>query len=156
MDPSSALGVVAAVVQFVDFGSRLIQDTREIYKEINGQPTETSTLSVVAEDISALMNDVEQKFAAIEPVSQDHTQRVFIRLCRECNDISQKLKGALSDIQENIDEYKSKTQKREPQHAKLFRTLSDKVDAAVGVTISLKVALTKVWDSGRFQRLRHN
>lgn len=55
MEPLSALAVACAVIQFVDFGSKLIGTGLEVYKSPNGAPEEAieiETLATHAEQLS--------------------------------------------------------------------------------------------------------
>ena len=66
MDPVSALGVAAAAVQFVDFGSRLLSNTLETYKNATGQSTRNMELSVISQDLVLLATEVETLLGKME------------------------------------------------------------------------------------------
>ena len=48
MEPLSALAVACAVIQFVDFGSKLIGTGLEVYKSPNGAPEEAIEIETLA------------------------------------------------------------------------------------------------------------
>jgi hypothetical protein len=67
MDPLSALSVAAAVVQFVDFGTRVLSDARHIYESSSGQTSMNLELSTVANDLSRLIDDMESNVEKAKP-----------------------------------------------------------------------------------------
>ena len=54
MDPLSALSVAAAVVQFVDYSSRMVSKSREIYKSADGALAENIDLEVASKCLQRL------------------------------------------------------------------------------------------------------
>ena len=105
MDPLSALSVAAAVVQFVDFGTRVLSDARHIYESSSGQTPVNLELSTVTDDLSRLSGDVESKAekAKLQNTagsdSLNDSEEIFLRLCRECKEISGELQRSLKKLQ---------------------------------------------------------
>ncbi|KAK4443384.1 hypothetical protein QBC34DRAFT_417209 [Podospora aff. communis PSN243] len=110
MEPLSALSVAAAAVQFLDFGSRLISDARQIYCSSQGMSPEFVELSRVAQDLSTLATDIDKKLHAVGlsgvPVGpydsgdkQGEPERALYRLCLECKEIEAELQGAIRNLQ---------------------------------------------------------
>ncbi|KAI1779180.1 hypothetical protein F4818DRAFT_241423 [Hypoxylon cercidicola] len=113
MDPLSILTVAAAAVQFLDFGSRIIADTKETYISSLSQKKEHIDLSLVANDVKRLTGDIESKLS--EFTSEDMTasgqqtgdprqfggatKNVLIRLCHEANEIGDELQVVLDTLQ---------------------------------------------------------
>jgi hypothetical protein len=101
MDSLSALSVAAAVVQFVDFGSRVLSDACHIYESSSGQTSVNLELSTATDDLSRLMDDVQSKAEKAKslntagPDGLDDSEEIFLRLCRECKEISGKLRHSL-------------------------------------------------------------
>jgi hypothetical protein len=95
MEPLSALSVAAAVVQFVDFGTRLLSQTREIYKSSTGQTERVSLLKRVTRDLDSLTSRVEEKAATLRvnapPGSAD---AIFLESCKQCKEVG----GELADL----------------------------------------------------------
>ncbi|KAK3354070.1 hypothetical protein B0T25DRAFT_225232 [Lasiosphaeria hispida] len=94
MDPLSALSIAAAVVQFADFGFRLVKSAHELYKSPSGQKSEYVELSIVSHDLSHLADAVGAKLGDNEGPAGE----VFFRLSRECastNDELQEMLGKL-------------------------------------------------------------
>jgi len=104
MDPLSAFSVAAAVVQFVDFGTRVLSDARHIYQSSSGQTSVNLELSTVADDLSRLIDDVESKAEKAKPQNTagsnglNDSEEIFLRLCRECKEISGKLQHSLEKL----------------------------------------------------------
>ncbi|KAF5016984.1 hypothetical protein F66182_11162, partial [Fusarium sp. NRRL 66182] len=100
MDPLSALGVAAAVVQFVDFGQRLLSETWHIYRDAAGRDMELSELSTVSQDLSQVAQAVRDTIAQQESpqsVSQN-ADTLLLDVCRECDIISREIENILPQI----------------------------------------------------------
>lgn len=54
MDPLSAIGLVANVLSFVDFGLKLLGKAREIARSAEGAPTNHLDLELVTKDLQSL------------------------------------------------------------------------------------------------------
>lgn len=61
MDPLSALSVAAAVVQFVDYGTRLVSKTRELYKSTQGALTTNIELEAASKRVQYLTTPLMQQ-----------------------------------------------------------------------------------------------
>ncbi|CAM1506089.1 Fc.00g057300.m01.CDS01 [Cosmosporella sp. VM-42] len=66
MDPLSALGIAAAVVQFLDFGSKLVTKSTEIYNSAEGSLLENQNLEAIASNMLELSKQLEQKETKLE------------------------------------------------------------------------------------------
>jgi len=119
MDPLTALSISAAVVQFCDFGYRLLKNAHEISKSASGEVTEYIELSAVSCDLTALVDDVECKLGQYKSMSGEtaqhigstaqsgldeikahrgSTEDVFFRLCRECRETQHELQTILRKL----------------------------------------------------------
>ncbi len=94
MDPLSALAVAAAVVQFADFGFRLIRSAHELYKSPSGQSSEYVELFTISQDLTRLANAVKTKLGE----NQGSAGEVFLRLCQECASTNDELQGMLDKL----------------------------------------------------------
>jgi hypothetical protein len=54
MDPLAALSLAGTIVQFVDFGSKLLATGRELYKSTNGSLTVNDEIELVTSDLLAI------------------------------------------------------------------------------------------------------
>ncbi|KPM44100.1 hypothetical protein AK830_g2449 [Neonectria ditissima] len=100
MDPLSILSVVAATLQFVDFGQRLFSETWHIYRSASGQSLVLQNLSAVSTDISNLSKAVKETIAAQKhgvSVAGD-ADRELLRLCAECDAIAAKVLTVMPNV----------------------------------------------------------
>ena len=65
MDPLTALGLASNIVQFVDFASKLISQSHEIYRSADGALEDNVALEHVAKNLSKLGNELKSKRADI-------------------------------------------------------------------------------------------
>ncbi|KAK3376951.1 small s protein [Lasiosphaeria ovina] len=69
MDPLTALSVATGVVSFVDFGSKLLSNSRKLYKSSNGVLTENVDLQIIALDIATLAQGLRRNLPEHRPLS---------------------------------------------------------------------------------------
>jgi hypothetical protein len=101
MDPLTAIGLSSAIVQFVDFGTKLICGAREIYYSTTGTTEENATLELVV----AEMRTWSLKLRRSGPSSaQSEEEKAICSLAEEC----QILSGKILDL---IEKTKPKNQK---------------------------------------------
>ncbi|KPM46174.1 hypothetical protein AK830_g275 [Neonectria ditissima] len=100
MDPLSALSIAASLVQFIDFSSRLLIHTREIYHSAKGQTEETVELSTVASDLSELSRNIKAQSDSLRKASpaQGSSEEKLLRVCLQYRDVSQALEDALDQL----------------------------------------------------------
>lgn len=94
MDPVSALGIAAAVVQFADFGSRFIKSAHELYKSPTGQAPEYINLSNVSKNLLHLADTVKAKLDKYE----GPTVASFDYVYRECKSTNDELQRILNEL----------------------------------------------------------
>jgi hypothetical protein len=70
MDPFSSLSIAAAVVQFIDFGARLVAGTLEIYRSEDGHTDDVSELAKRTERLSDLMSSLTSWNSASNKISE--------------------------------------------------------------------------------------
>lgn len=61
MDPLSALGVAAGVVQFIDFGTRLTSVAGQLYLSPSGRTADEVELSTIASDLSQVSANIKSE-----------------------------------------------------------------------------------------------
>ncbi len=112
MDPLSALGVASAAVQFLDFGSSVFSDFKEIYESSSGQSREVVELSTFSDDLARLAGEIEvrlnnarlQKSSRYEKggsgVAETVTgsEEIFYRLCRSCREIEAEIQQRVAAL----------------------------------------------------------
>lgn len=97
MDPLSALSVVAATLQFVDFSAKLLSQSYEIYKGKGGEFLDKSKALqeekgsiTVAEHLLTLNQEIRK--------SRDAGNEDLQKLCDECNAVAHQILGGLNKL----------------------------------------------------------
>ncbi|KAK4446194.1 hypothetical protein QBC34DRAFT_412097 [Podospora aff. communis PSN243] len=109
MEPLSALGVATSVVQFVDFSSKLISGTFEIYKSAGGELGRNSAIETLTKQLVGLSERLEASLAESSSSSSSNSnsntlasrspnEQDLHQLCRECNGAASELLGALARL----------------------------------------------------------
>lgn len=60
MDPLTALSLAGTIVQFVDFGSKLLVECHQLYKSKSGSLTVNDELSLATEDLRMVVDKLQQ------------------------------------------------------------------------------------------------
>ena len=60
MDPLPALSVAGNIIQFIDFGVRLLSKARELYKSPDGTLAVHDEITLITADLKALMKKLRQ------------------------------------------------------------------------------------------------
>ena len=100
MDPLSAFGLACGIVQIVDFSSKILSESKELWKNGNTKANED------LEDITKWIGDMQ---LALEPPSgQANAGRVsqqaeteLLELARNCKEVSDELLAELEDLKPN-------------------------------------------------------
>ncbi|KAI0970239.1 hypothetical protein F4678DRAFT_480490 [Xylaria arbuscula] len=89
MDPLTALGIAANVLQFVDFASKLIGKSKEVYKSASGASEDNIILDLVTRDIKRIGDLI---------VVPEGCPEALKKLVEESDRISQELLAALDKL----------------------------------------------------------
>ncbi len=101
MEPFSALAVATSVVQFVDFGAKLITHAFEIHSSASGLPDEYADLDDLNKKMIATNEALDNSLQpSISRPLQPHEQEL-LSMCKQCQDISRQLSAALAKIQKS-------------------------------------------------------
>ncbi|KAH7309520.1 hypothetical protein B0I35DRAFT_440170 [Stachybotrys elegans] len=100
MDPLSALGIAAAVVQFIDFGTRLVSTAGEIYQSPSGRTENEVSLTTVASDLAQLSTAVSSQTRLLNHGThpQGSTEALLLEICEECDRAANELDNAISSL----------------------------------------------------------
>ncbi len=93
MDPLTALGLAANVVQFIDFGTSLISGTLERYRSATGTSIGNSELESITEDVKQLSIGLEANTKG----SSKH-ETALKNLSGRCKDAADELLAVLVDL----------------------------------------------------------
>jgi len=102
MDPISALSLSAAILQFVDFGSKIIVTTYKTYRSIDGTTQENVELA----ELTTTLKDFQTRLAAPKTPSTGHNadQKALEELAAKCRDIAADLLKLLDDLKVKVKE----------------------------------------------------
>jgi hypothetical protein len=89
MDPLTALSLAGTIVQFVDFGSKLLSAGRELYKSTTGSLTVNDEIELVTSDLLA----ITQKLRPDQSLGLE-----FQQICVEAARLAQELLGKLDKV----------------------------------------------------------
>jgi hypothetical protein len=100
MDPISALGLSAAIFQFVDFGSKIIATTYRAHHNIDGTTQENLDLA----ELTATLQDFQTRLATPRTLSRRHgaDQKALEDLAAKCRDSAAELLQLLDDLKVKI------------------------------------------------------
>lgn len=97
LDPFSALSLAATIVQFVDFSSKLISDTAELYRSSKGSLARNIELSTIVTDLGAISSGLEVRGRSIAHACSND-ERAIASLATQCKNLSSKLLDVLEDL----------------------------------------------------------
>ena len=122
MDPLSALSVAGTIVQFVDYGTRLLSRANELYNSSVGTLCPNNELELVTTDLRGLITKLRQSFNSesdIDPLSAEaQHQKSFEKLCDEATKLAK-------ELVERLDKLKVKDGKH-----RLWRSLQHAIESA--------------------------
>lgn len=95
LDPTSALSLAAAIVQFVDFSSKLVSKGYHIYQSANGALPENLELEGISRDLS-LINVKLRANQSSGPMTKD--QESLESLSNDCTKMADELLGRLEKL----------------------------------------------------------
>lgn len=94
MDPFNAIAIACAVVQFVDFGVKLIATTRELYESTTGTSTRHAELQEKAERLASIAGT----FSCAGSSANIKVDASLKKIVDECNDVVDQLCTLLDDL----------------------------------------------------------
>ncbi|KAF7865721.1 hypothetical protein EAF04_005887 [Stromatinia cepivora] len=91
LDPISAFSLAAAIIQFVDFSSKVISSAAELHHSSSGALANNLELSTIVSDLSAISNDLKARNPHQGKHSYNKDELVLISLASQCKELSDKL-----------------------------------------------------------------
>lgn len=89
MDPISAIGIAAAIVQFIDFCSNLLSKDRGLYASSRRNGLDREELEYAVNQLRVFLAELNRYPLKNEP--QSELEKSFARLCMECQEIGKEL-----------------------------------------------------------------
>jgi hypothetical protein len=94
LDPATAFQTGAAVISLVDFGSRVLSDSFEIYRSGQAQTARNESLVDISQQLLVLSEEVQSQTAN----TQCGPDAILIRIAQRCKNVSQRLQSAITDL----------------------------------------------------------
>ncbi|CAH0045286.1 unnamed protein product [Clonostachys solani] len=102
MEALNTLQVAGGVIQFLDFGSKLLSNTRKLYRSPDGVLSENVDLEVVTTDLATILLSLERKLPDHRPIkadcSQSEDEKALDELCIRCVAIAEELIANLNKL----------------------------------------------------------
>jgi N-terminal domain on NACHT_NTPase and P-loop NTPases len=95
MDPITCLGIASALVQFVDFGTKIISEAKELYTSVHGASAENFELESITSDLSQLSKKLSLPTSG-EQVTDD--EKELRKVAGSCKEVANELLEALHEI----------------------------------------------------------
>jgi hypothetical protein len=94
LDPLSAISLASAIVQFIDFGFKLVSEGIELYEK--GTLTENEELELITSDLENLANNLGTSSSQLKTNSPD--EKALQELAFRCNDLAIELLAILDTL----------------------------------------------------------
>jgi len=93
LDPLTALSVAAAVVQFVDFGNKLLVKGHELHKSPDGASVGNSELEIIAKELQQLIHRLSQPLPSMEVqgTALNDSEAALVNLSQQCSNVADEL-----------------------------------------------------------------
>ncbi|KAF7935388.1 uncharacterized protein EAE97_008295 [Botrytis byssoidea] len=91
LDPLSALSLAATIVQFVDYGSKVISDATELHHSSEGALANNLELSTIIPDLSSISNALSLRSSGQGMHSYTKDELALNGLASQCKELSDKL-----------------------------------------------------------------
>jgi hypothetical protein len=101
MNPLDALSLAGTIVQFVDFSSKVLSRSRELYRSSESTLSVNQNLDLVATDLLQLSQKLTEKILDgpdSADVSETDEEQTLRKLCKTCSDIALELKSRLNGL----------------------------------------------------------
>ncbi|PQE22020.1 Vegetative incompatibility HET-E-1 protein [Rutstroemia sp. NJR-2017a BBW] len=92
LDPLSAIGLASAIVQFVDFGSKLVSQGRELYE--NGSLAQNDEIQLITESLKGMAADLTKSRMKYAHADDNEIQE----LARTCQSVADELLTVLKTL----------------------------------------------------------
>jgi hypothetical protein len=94
MDPITAVGFAASILQFIDFSWGVITGTYEVYKSATGTTLENAHINTVVNDLERVTDGLISDFEV-----KTKNEKELCKLADKCHDLSQDLSKILKKLQ---------------------------------------------------------
>ncbi|KAK6373655.1 hypothetical protein LTS17_008148 [Exophiala oligosperma] len=99
LDPVSALGTAAAIIQFLDFGGRLLSKQREIAQSTRGTLIEHEELVAVTRRLDELNGQIQQRGISFENTTKTtQADLALMKVSEECKNLAAEFRQVLEGL----------------------------------------------------------
>src|ERR1051325_4548642 len=98
MDPVTAVSLASAVVQFIDYTTKLVDAAADIHHSGSGTTLENRNIELVVSEMNALSRRLEPPRTG----EQNDDEKALCRLAAECRILSDQILGLLEKIKPKI------------------------------------------------------
>ncbi|KAI1170791.1 hypothetical protein F4777DRAFT_92098 [Nemania sp. FL0916] len=100
MDPLTAVSLAAAIVQFTDYGVRLLNDSVRVYRSVSGMTTQVVELKTISDELQQLSRSIQEKSKQLadprRPIRE--SEQNLPRLCKTCQTLSDEMADAIARL----------------------------------------------------------
>lgn len=97
MDPLTAISLAGTVVQFLDFGIKLVSKTHEIYSSIEGTQTRDVDLELLTENLTSVTRRLSSRARKACAFALSEDEKALERLTQQCGSVGDELVRALQN-----------------------------------------------------------
>ncbi|KAG4428595.1 hypothetical protein IFR05_015919 [Cadophora sp. M221] len=100
LDPLTAFSLAGTVMEFIDFGCKIISTTRELSQSRNGASEEVNNHEVITRDLLSLSEKLEASVEEcfVDGVSYTGSDEALKKLCEGCDSLSKKMLKRLDKL----------------------------------------------------------
>ncbi len=98
MDPFSALGLASNICQLLDFSSKLVSDTLEIYRSVDGASSVNSELQTITEDLTRFCGALAGPESRIDEQQATKSELALVPLARSCKALGEQFLSLLNSL----------------------------------------------------------
>jgi hypothetical protein len=104
LEPLSALSLAGSIVQFVDFGLKVVSESRQRYRSATGALPENLTLEIVVADLSTISESLASHASEQPGVrtrqtwNQGREDKALRELAARCKELADELLDILEDL----------------------------------------------------------
>ncbi len=96
MEPLAALSIASSIVQFVDFGLKILSKARDIHRD--GSIVEHKDLLTVAEDVKDHTTRLNKEVSSIPAGALSDEEKALQELCQGCLVVAEEITNALDKM----------------------------------------------------------
>jgi hypothetical protein len=110
MDPLTALSVAGTIIQFVDFGNKLLKNSVQLYKSSRGSLKANEELELITGDLKCVISKLREAFSSSPAgpvIGQNSFQGNFVEICDEAAKIAAELLERLNGLKVKDGKYRT-------------------------------------------------